>query len=769
MASRKSRKPAKSARKPKKLGFKIGVTLPLVGNSRKADIAIVGPKGAAIATHRADLGDDRDRTRLANKLAKQLNKGTPDQWETALQSAHLEALNQHKAAQQAVQSTAQTPCSPCSPGSMYKVEAGHICLTRYTPNGEIDIPLCNFTASITECLRVDDGSGEIEQHFSVTGTLDNGTFLPQATITAAQFMPMNWPVACWGHRAIVTAGQSMRDHLRAAIQWLSQQARERTVFKHVGWRQIDDNWAFLHAKGAITAEGISTDISVDLDGPLARYDLPVPPTGDDLKTAVMASLRLLKLPLRLIVPILGAVFRSVLGTVDWSLHVVGRTGLGKSELIALGQQHFGASMGRLNLPASWQSTGNALEGLAFLAKDAVLAVDDFKPGGSKATIDQIHQLADRVLRAQGNRSGQARCRQDGTVKAPRPPRGLILSSGEDVPRGESLQARLFIVHISKGEIDVRDLTPFQNDAAEGLYAAAMSAYLCWLAPQYRALHNSLDSERAELRSAAMSSIAHTRTPGIVADMVLGWTHFLRFAEESGIITEEDRNRITEDVWKALAKVADEQAMDLAEQDPVLRFLKLLHTTLTSGRAHVTDRDGGEPLNPEMWGWRAEQGGSSDSGPRNKPQGRQVGWIDGDDLFLDPDAAYAEVQRLGDDQGDRLAVSRPQLCRQIKEAAFLRSCETDKTTSRRTLQGRERAVLHLSVGSLLPPKTGGTGGTGSNPEKNGEISPISPPCGPAQIGQQGAPMGGLAAGQYQNRAVPPVPPVPPVFETDEIPP
>ena len=419
MANRKSRKPAKAATKPKKLGCKIKVELPINGQSRKCDIAIVDPTGHVTSTYRADLGDDRDRTRLANKLPKQLKKGTPEQWQVALQSAHLAAKQQQEAAQQAGQNSSQSPGSPCSPGSLYKVEDGHICITRHTPNGEeLVIPLCNFTASISKCLHVDDGSGDIEQYFSVAGALDGGALLPQVTIKAADFMSMNWPVACWGHRAIVAAGQSSRDHLRAAIQWLSQQGGEHTVYKHVGWRRINDNWAYLHAQGAITANGVSTDISVDLDGPLARYVLPVPPTGDDLKNAVRASLRLLTLPLRLMVPILGAGFRSILGLVDWSLHVVGRSGLGKSELIALGQQHFGATMTRLNLPASWQSTGNALEGLAFLAKDTVLAVDDFKPGGSKASIDQIHQLADRVLRAQGNRSGRARCRSDGTVKAP---------------------------------------------------------------------------------------------------------------------------------------------------------------------------------------------------------------------------------------------------------------------------------------------------------------------------------------------------------------
>jgi hypothetical protein len=41
------------------------------------------------------------------------------------------------------------------------------------------------------------------------------------------------------------------------------------------------------------------------------------------------------------------------------------------------------------LPAAWSSTGNALEVLAFHAKDALLVIDDFAPGsGGRQGCDQ---------------------------------------------------------------------------------------------------------------------------------------------------------------------------------------------------------------------------------------------------------------------------------------------------------------------------------------------------------------------------------------------
>src|SRR6185436_13476176 len=111
-------------------------------------------------------------------------------------------------------------------------------------------------------------------------------------------------------------------------------------------------------------------------------------------------------------------------------------------LAALAQQHYGAGMDSRHLPASWSSTGNSLEGLAFAAADALLVVDDFAPGGTTADVARMHREADRLLRAQGNRSGRMRMRADATLRPPKPPRGIILSTGEDVPRGQSLRARL---------------------------------------------------------------------------------------------------------------------------------------------------------------------------------------------------------------------------------------------------------------------------------------------------------------------------------------
>ena len=109
-------------------------------------------------------------------------------------------------------------------------------------------------------------------------------------------------------------------------------------------------------------------------------------------------------PDRVTVPLLAAAFRSVLGGVDHSISLTGSTGVGKSELAALLQQHFGGKLDARHLPANWSSTANAIEGMAFACKDVLLVIDDFAPGGARSDVDKAHRDAARIFRSQGNRS-----------------------------------------------------------------------------------------------------------------------------------------------------------------------------------------------------------------------------------------------------------------------------------------------------------------------------------------------------------------------------
>jgi hypothetical protein len=656
----------------------------------------------------------------------------------------------------------------------YRVEGGRLCREHGTPDGgAVLVPLCNFAARITEVVTRDDGA-EQTVLFTVAGTLADGRSLRPVPVTAADFGGLGWVTGAWHGEAIVFAGLGTRDHLRTAIELLSPDRARRTVYAHTGWRRIGEGWFYLHAGGAIGAGGSATGIEVSLPDALAGLALPATPSGEAQIAAVRASLGMLRLgPDRLTFPLLAAAYRAALGATDFALHLAGPTGTYKTEAAALAQQHFGPELDARHLPAGWSSTGNALEGLAFVAKDSLLVVDDFCPVGSVADVQRYHREADRLLRAQGNHAGRQRMRADATLRPSRPPRGLTVSTGEDVPRGQSLRARLLVMDVTYGDLGPKPpapnptLTACQQDAAAGKYAAAMAGFVRWLAPQYEAVRGRLAAETASLRDSNRADGQHARTAGIVADLAFGLHMLLEFALRTGAINEAERA----DLWRrglaALREAAGSHATHAASDEPAVAFLALIVAALASGRAHVASPMGEEPDCPERWGWRREEVGTGDHATaRWRPQGKRIGWVGEDGLFLEPNAAHAEAQQLAAAQGASLPVTPQTLRRRLKDEGLLATTDDkrQKLTVRRTLERQRREVLHIPTTALAPPAggiqdsptpgDGASGGPapGADPVTNGPVpqdhQPAvtpSPRIGNGDVGRLGRSGAGEEAG------------------------
>jgi hypothetical protein len=588
----------------------------------------------------------------------------------------------------------------------YVIEGGALHRVHTTAHGVIHTPLCNFSANIVGEIVLDDGVGQ-RVLFALEGTLAGGGTLPRVQVPADEFRPMGWLARYWGARPILLAGHGTADHTRAAIQTLSPAPPRTVVFTHVGWREVNGQRVYLHAGGAIGAGGAVGGVAVELPAQLGRFELPEPPTGEERVKATRASLRFLDLaPDRITFPLYALMLRAVLGDADFSGFVMGPTGVFKTQLAALSQQHWGAGLDARNVPASWESTVNALEGLAFAAKDSLLLVDDFVPHGSGADVQRQHREAGRLLRAQGNRSGRDRLWADGTLGPTRGPRGLILATGEDLPRGQSLRARLLVVEVEDGEVDKRKLTPCQEDAAQGQYAAMMSGFLSWLAPRY-------DDVRLRMKKAVTASRTgedggqsdgpdggdgqHTRTPTMLTELRFALGVFLEFARSVGAATEEQCDQVLARGRAALEEVCRAQAKHIGAAEPAAEFLRLVAAALTSGRAHLAGKDGGAPADPAAWGWDT-------AGREPRAGGRRIGWVIGEAVYLDPASAYAAAQEVAKAHGCSLPVTERVLWTRLRERGKLASWDTkrQRNTVRKALgDRREREVLHLATRTLFP--------------------------------------------------------------------
>lgn len=606
------------------------------------------------------------------------------------------------------------------------------CVLDHGEDGAVSISkrtkLANFVAKIAGERIVDDGA-ETRREWAIQVEQFSRPPLT-ASIPAERFSGLDWITEKAGPRCVIQPGSGKRDHLRCAIQELSgEDIPSSTVFAHTGWREVGGKWVYLHGDGAIGPDGIVPSVAVSLHGASAHYRLPAPPTGSDLIAAIRASFSILSLaPDPIVFSIIAAIYRAALGSADITLWLSGLTGVGKSEVAALAQQHYGALMTRLRLPGNWASTDNAMEGLAFTIKDALLVADDFCPSGGKHDHDRMHRVADRLIRGAGNSAGRQRMNADGTLRPPRPPRALIVGTGEDVPRGHSLAARLWTVEIEKGVVDFSKLGQCQRDAANGLYTAALAGFVRWLAPDYRDLLNRLNLERTELRDRFVGNYPHSRTPDALANMLLGIRYALRFAEIVGAINESERGALWNRGCAAFQIVAGRQGDYQRAHDPVVRFAELLRSLLSSGRAHIAGNDGkvpDAPPAPEFWGWEGRDFrlGPNESATNWTGKGEKIGWVCDQELLLDPDSTFAAIQQLVQSQATVFPVGQDTLCRRLKERDKLLRTDKDRTTCKITVEGSRRRVLVLSVADTLslPAEPGHSGQSPTTPGATGNFN------------------------------------------------
>ena len=339
---------------------------------------------------------------------------------------------------------------------------------------------------------------------------------------------------------------------------------------------------------------------------------------------------------------------------------------------------------------------NSLEVLTFHAKDVLLVIDDFAPQGSTADISRYYAAAERVFRAAGNRAGRGRLDSSVRLREPKPPRGLILSTGEEIPRGHSIRARLLLLELPRGAIRSEKLKECQTDAAAGLYAQATGGFIQWIAGRYEQCRAALVHRAAELRR-HVTDPAHARTAEIIANLQAGFEAFLEFAQGCQAVGDMERKHLADQSWEALQMVAAAQAQHHMATEPAARFLELLRACLTSGRAHFQTTEAGRPeLSPESCGWRVDN-------QNWKSQGDCIGWVHGEDIYLEPTAAYRVIQIMARDMNEPFATSPQTLKKRLSEKGMLASVEVKRQTLtvRRTIAGSTMSVLHFSRNTLLP--------------------------------------------------------------------
>ncbi len=571
----------------------------------------------------------------------------------------------------------------------YFIQDGSFYFRKDTQQGVVKVRLTNFTAECKEELVKDDGvTRSIE--FSMGGALDSGKPLPPVLVKSGEFTGMAWVNKCWGLAPSITAGQSSRDHTRAAIQHLSKNAQRRTVFSHTGWRKVNGIFRYLHGSGAL---GPGDPLEVDLGDNLHLYGLPSPGGLE----AAQASLRFLDIAAwEVTAPLLAccslAPFADLL-KIDFSLWLFGPTGSMKSTVAALALSHFGI-FNRKTLPGSWFSTANSLEKMSFTLKDTLLVIDDFMPASNAKESHRMAETAARLIYQAGNRSGRGRLTSDLTARPNHYPRCLIISTGELLLPGQrqSATARYLGIELDpkRTPIDLARLTAAQGEAH--LYAGAMAAYLENLAPRLEEVQEEMQALFEAYRGAFQTG-GHARVPEIQAWLTVGLEMFLRFQTSMGAISESQANEMLNRAWKVFEALGEKHSRNIEGERPTLKFMAVLQELFLQGRIYAESSTTPGYAPPRGFGW-------DDIQPAYNAE--LVGWVDGEMLYLMPETALRVVHEAIRRQGDFLALGRNDMLAALAREGFImpgKDSQKGRNTHIKKIQGSAKRVICLPINKL----------------------------------------------------------------------
>ena len=549
--------------------------------------------------------------------------------------------------------------------------------------------LANFVAEIVEVIERDDGSGVSEKTFIVESGPD------QAEVRAEDFDSLAWVTPAWGPAKSVAPGRETKAHMAEAIKRNSTDIEHLKIYTHTGWIRNEEEVIYLHAGGAIGASGAIEGFTVELSGKLQHLVLKAPAVPSE---AIRASFSLAELgPVGILM--LAAVYRAPLAEfleITTSVFVEGKTGTFKSAIQGIALSHWGSYWDGVQFTANWTATANSLERVGFTLKDALTVVDDFKPSGPGNEVERLHQTAERMLRAAANHGGRLRMNADSSLRTEYYPRGLVMSSGEDVPKGHSLRARMIIHSLEKGQIDTAVLSRLQEAAAGGLLSEAMAMYVQFIAAEAK---NGLKDKLAKRFNTLRSELAgdHARTPGNIASLIIGIEYFSAFALSAGAINNFEGQELLDRARTSIGTAARTQDLEQASEDPTTRFVALLSEALAAGRVHLTNKAGGAPPGREaVCGWRERVVQDVTSW---YSAGDQIGWIEADTIWIRPHLAYAAVERLSRDQNRSLGVTQLTLFKRLLAAGLIGQTTTVRAVGANSAVSR---VYPIKANLILPP-------------------------------------------------------------------
>jgi len=323
------------------------------------------------------------------------------------------------------------------------------------------------------------------------------------------------------------------------------------------------------------------------------------------------------------------------------LHLHAQTGSLKTELAKLMISLYGP-LEDYALTYKWTGTPVGAEARANALKDALMLIDDLKPNTIRA--DVLPQWVG-FIQAYVDAEGRKRGTIGGGAGASRPPRCILISTGEAIPEaGEaSFTARMLLVQLDK-QPDGWNTTLQAVKEQSVLFSGLMRSYIAWLLKSdgYEALKvmRKYQTNNVEAKAGQHLRLANNYAANCTAAEL-----FATFCQQTGLMTAIEKDVFLAAHQRAIIEVVTATGRKVQEERYSRRYLDALRDAVSTGFAYIGD---------------------------HKAQARRVGWEDQEAVYLLSGSMSVVNQWLSTSNSPPINIPLKELKQQLYEDGFTRS-------------------------------------------------------------------------------------------------
>lgn len=461
-------------------------------------------------------------------------------------------------------------------------------------SGRTPVLICNFEPRIVEqrVIYTGDPGGEPESEWLLRLRLHDEVH--EVVVTEAQYSDS---------RALVTylrrrlpphyVIEARRDGLLlSGLQHTSGVVPVRTVYAAPGWLPDRDAFLVPGLPGAIVADGYDPAVIYETAGDRALAALLADTRVVGVHSpdvALQAMIDTGRDAARVIVPILTQIAAAPLTSVGYTdgawLHVYGPTGTFKTSVVEALLATYGYTPNKRALGiTSWAAdTDGVIRKWWHAFRDLPCLIDDFKTGiRPEAAVTSL-------IQSFGDGRGRGRLQRDGRMGHADDPRGLPITTGEDVWETQrSAVNRTILVEMTPGLITIDHVRALQAHARTGALGALGIAWLRWLVVRGRealGTYLAIEPDRQQDTVARVVGDDAARITRQVTALFAVSRLFNEFVRETASPAVADAWRAyAQWGWLALFDQARQQAADAAQLSPLRQVIDLVQDHVRGGRA-----------------------------------------------------------------------------------------------------------------------------------------------------------------------------------------